>query len=66
MTRIYFMGITKMGCVIQNAMVTVPEDYTMLQLVRAIKANGYTAFMVPGMKRFVNIEKEIEKNGKIA
>lgn len=55
MTRIYFTGITEMGCCIKNAMVVVPEDYTMNQLVKAIKDNGYKAFMLATMKRFVNI-----------
>ena len=44
-----------MGCCIYNAMVVVPEDYTMNQLVKAIKENGYKAFMLNTMKRFVNI-----------
>lgn len=55
MTRIYFTGITEMGCCIQNAMVVVPEDYTMNQMVQAIKAAGYKMFMLNTMKRFVEV-----------
>lgn len=55
MTRIYFEGITEMGCVIQNAMVVLPEDWTMYQLVKAIKENGYKMFRLSTMRRFVEI-----------
>lgn len=44
-----------MGCCIQNAMVVVSEDYTMNQMVKAIKEAGYKAFMLNTMKRFVTI-----------
>ena len=56
MIKVYFYGITEMGCFIKNAMVVVPEDYTMNQLVKAIKENGYKAFMLDTMKRFVEIK----------
>lgn len=55
MTRIYFDGITEMGCVIKDAMVVVNEDYTMTQLVNAIKANGYKMFKLNTMKIFVAV-----------
>lgn len=55
MTRIYFTGITEMGCCIQNAMVVVPEEYTMNQMVQAIKTAGYKMFMLNTMKRFVAV-----------
>lgn len=56
MKKVYFDGITEMGCVIKNAMVVVPEDCTMNQMVNAIKANGYKMFMLETMKRFVEIK----------
>ena len=55
MTRIYFDGVTEMGCVIKNAMVVLPEDYTMNQMVKAIKEAGYKMFMLNTMKRFVEV-----------
>mgnify|MGYP007070091624 CR=1 FL=1 len=55
MTRIYFTGITEMGCCIQNAMVVIPEDYTMNQMAKAIKTAGYKMFMLSTMKKFVEI-----------
>lgn len=55
MTTVYFDGITEMGSCIKNAMVVLPEDYTMNQLVKAIKENGYMMFMLPTMKRFMKI-----------
>lgn len=55
MTKVFFYGITEMGCYIQNAMVVVPKDYTMNQLVKAIKENGYKMFKLDSMKRFVEV-----------
>lgn len=56
MTKIYFDGQTEMGCYIRNAMVVLPEDYTMNQLIKAIKEAGYTKFMLPTMKRLVEVQ----------
>ena len=55
MKKVYFDGITEMGCVIKNAMVVVSEDYTMNQMVKAIKENGYKMFKLDSMKRFVEV-----------
>lgn len=55
MKKVYFTGITEMGCCIKNACVIVNEDYTMNQLVLAMKNAGYTMFMLQSMKRFVKI-----------
>lgn len=55
-TTVYFDGITEMGCVIKNAMIIVPEDYTMHQMVNAIRAQGYKMFMLNNMKRFVKVQ----------
>lgn len=55
MTRVYFEGITEMGCVIKNAMVMVNDDWTMNELVTAIKNQRYTHFMLDTMKRFVEV-----------
>ena len=56
MIWVYFDGITKeYGCCIKNARVYVQEDYTMNQIVTAIKANGYSHFLLSGMKRFAKV-----------
>ena len=55
MIKVYFDGETEMGCYIKNAMVVLPEDYTMNQLVTAIKNAGYTRFMLSTMKRLVEV-----------
>lgn len=55
MEKVYFYGITEMGCCIQNACVFVPNDYTMNQLVTAIKEAGYKAFKLNTMRIFVEI-----------
>lgn len=55
MTKVYFNGITEMGSCITNAMVVVPEDYTMSEIVRAIKANGYRYFLLEGMRRYAEV-----------
>ena len=52
--KVQFYGITAMGCGCY-ASVIVPEDYTMNQLVQAIKNAGYTAFRTETMKRIVEI-----------
>ena len=55
MIKVYFNGTTESGCYIQNAMVVLHEDYTMNQLVKAIKEAGYINFMLPTMKRLVEV-----------
>ena len=56
MKKVYFDGITsEYGCYIQNACVEAPEDYTMNQLVSAIKDNGYQAFKLSSMKVFAEV-----------
>lgn len=47
MKKIYFNGETKeYGCYIQGASVTVSDDYTMSEVVRAIKNAGYKTFIL--------------------
>lgn len=54
--KIYFDGITSAyGCFIQNACVTLPEDYTMNQLVSAIKNRGYQKFKLRSMNAFAEV-----------
>ena len=55
MIEVYFNGELECGAFIQNAMVVVNEDYTMLQLVMAIKEAGYKSFMTRTMRRLVKI-----------
>lgn len=55
MTTVYFNGQLECGAYIQNAMVVVPEDYTMNQLVTAIKNAGYVRFMTNSMRTLVEI-----------
>ena len=50
-TEVFFNGVLNCGAVIYGASVIVPEDYTMLEIVKAIKAAGYKAFIMPGMRR---------------
>lgn len=54
-TIVYFDGQLETGTFIQNATVEVPEDYTMNQLVTAIKNQGYASFMTRAMKTLVKI-----------
>ncbi len=55
MKKVYFDGITEMGCNIQNAVVMLPEDYTMNQLVSGIKALGYKMFKLNTMKVYAEV-----------
>ena len=56
MMKVKFYGITKeYGCGVY-ASVILPEDYTMNQLVQAIKAAGYSAFRTETMKVLVDIK----------
>lgn len=56
MTTIYFNGQLECVAYIQNAMVIVPEDYTMNQLVTAIRSAGYVSFMTKAMRTLVKIK----------
>lgn len=53
--KVYFNGQLECGAFIQNACVILNEDYTMLQLVTAIKEQGYKSFMTNTMNRLVKI-----------
>lgn len=60
MKKIYFIGETeKYGEYVQGACVTVSDDYTMTELVRAIKNAGYSTFMVDGMRRLAKVPEKI-------
>lgn len=48
-------AITEMGCTVYTS-IKVSEDYTMNEVVREVKRNGYKMFrLVETMKRFVEI-----------
>ena len=55
MVRVYFDGERESGAYVQNDFVTVGEDYTMLQLVTAIKNAGYVSFATETMKRLAKV-----------
>ena len=54
-TEVFFNGVLNCGAFIYGASVIVPEDPTMLEIVKAIKAAGYKAFMLPGMRRLADV-----------
>ena len=54
MKKVQFYGITESGCGCY-ASVIVPEDYTMNQLVNAVKAAGYIGFRTNTMNVIVYI-----------
>lgn len=54
MTHIMIQAITEMGCVVY-ASIRVSEDYTMNEVVRKVKDNGYKAFRTETMRKFVEI-----------
>ncbi len=53
--KVYFNGQLKSGAFIQDAFVYVNEDYTMTQLVTAIKEVGFISFMTGNMRKLVKI-----------
>lgn len=53
MKKVYFDGVLDCGAYIQNAMVVLPEDCGMAQLVREIKNLGFVSFKLDSMKRLV-------------
>lgn len=55
MKKMYFDGQTENGSYIQNAMIIVPEDETMNQIVTAIKEQGYSYFKLDSMRKLVKI-----------
>lgn len=59
MTKIYFDGETIYGAYLQGACVTVSDDYTMVELVRAIKNAGYVTFMTDEMRILAKIPEGI-------
>lgn len=60
MKKVYFDGETdKYGAYVQGASVTVSDDYTMTELVKAIKAAGYTTFMTAEMRRLAKVPENI-------
>lgn len=55
MTTLNIQAITDMGCTVY-ASIKVSEDYTMNEVVKAVKNRGFKAFrIVETMKRFVEI-----------
>lgn len=56
MKKVYFEGQLECGAYIKNASVEVPEDYTMNQLVSAIRNRGFISFMTETMNRLVEIK----------
>lgn len=60
MKKVYFDGETdKYGAYVQGASVTVSDDYTMTELVKAIKAAGYATFMTETMRRLAKVPENI-------
>ena len=55
MKEVFFNGVLNCGAFIYGASVTVREDYTMSEIVKAIKAAGYKEFMLDGMKRLAKV-----------
>lgn len=48
-------AITEMGCTVYTS-IKVSEDYTMNEVVREVKRNGYKMFrLIETMKKFVEI-----------
>ena len=60
MKKVYFDGETdKYGAYVQGACVWVSDDYTMTELVKAIKAAGYATFMTVTMRRLAKVPENI-------
>lgn len=56
MTTLKIQAITEMGATVY-ASIKVSEDYTMNEVVRTVKNNGYVMFrLVDTMKRFVKVQ----------
>lgn len=55
MKELTIQAITEMGCCVYTT-IKVSEDYTMNEVVREVRRNGFTSFrLVDTMKRFVTI-----------
>ena len=55
MTRLNIQAVTEMGCTVYTS-INVPEDYTMAQVVEAVKNSGYVMFrLLDTMKVFVKV-----------
>ena len=55
MTKMNVEAITEIGCIVY-ASIEVSEDYTMNEVVNAIRNRGFRAFRIVGtMKRFVEV-----------
>lgn len=58
--RVHFDGELACGAYIKSASVVLPKDYTMHQLVSAIRNRGFISFMTETMGRLVDIDPEPE------
>lgn len=55
MTKLNIQAITEMGCVVY-ASINVSKDYTMNEVVNAVKTRGFSAFrLLDTMKIFVYV-----------
>lgn len=55
MTTLKIQALTGSGCCVYDT-ITVSEDYTMNEVVKAVRAKNYRAFrLTDSMKRFVEI-----------
>lgn len=53
--KLNIQAITEMGATVYTT-ITVSEDYTMNEVVRTVKKDGYTMFRLIGtMKKFVSV-----------
>lgn len=59
MIKVYFDGETKHGAYVKDACVEVSEDYTMVEIVRAIKDAGYKTFMFGEMRSLARVPEGI-------
>lgn len=60
MKKVYFDGeMDKYGAYVQGVSVTVSDDYTMTELVKAIKAKGFATFKTDTMRRLAKVPENI-------
>lgn len=61
MKKMYFNGTTKEGSHIINATITVSNEATMTEIVKAIKAKGYVNFLLAesNMKVYADVPENI-------
>lgn len=55
METVYFDSVLECGAVIKNDMVVLPKDWTMTQLVKALKADGVKMFKLETMRVFAKV-----------